>query len=58
MGEPRTSIRGTLTYLLIDMPESYVQPGPNGRRNITCIGRTQQFQATLLSPGNFHACDS
>ena len=50
-GEPLTSEGGT--YLLIDMPESYVQSGLAGRRNITCIGVNpdMQFQARLVSPG-------
>ena len=50
-GESLTSEGGT--YLLIDMPESYVQPGLMGRRNITCIGINpdMQFQARLVSPG-------
>lgn len=52
MGEANTSESGT--YLLLDMPESYVQPGPSGRRNITCISISppgMQFQARLVSPG-------
>jgi hypothetical protein len=51
LAEPLTSERGT--YLLIDMPESYVQPGPTGRRTITCFGTVgeQRFQARLFSPG-------
>ena len=50
-GESLTSEGGT--YLLIDMPESYVHPGLTGRRNITCIGINpdMQFQARLVSSG-------
>ena len=53
MGEANTSESGT--YLLLDMPESYVQPGLSGRRNITCISDSappdMPFQARLVSPG-------
>lgn len=51
MGIANTS--GSGRFLLLDMPESYVRPGPSGRRNITCtsVPPGRQFQARLASPG-------
>ena len=41
-------------FLVVAMPETYVQPGPSGRRNIVCISLVngQILEARLASPGN------
>ena len=41
-------------FLVIEMPENYIQPGLSGRRSILCISfdNGQILEARLSSPGN------
>ena len=41
-------------FLVIEMPDNYVQPGPSGMRHIACLSIVfgQTLNATLASPGN------
>ena len=37
-------------FLVIAMPDDYVQPGTSGRRDILCSANSQNLEARLASP--------
>ena len=41
------------TFLVIAMPDDYVQPGTSGRRDIRCSANDQSFEARLASPSKY-----